>query len=135
MRLSVYLPHSSRSFIAAFIGKSLTLFAAKKCFVAKRNIAMCFPELSKSEQKILLKKTLYSIGMMPFETALSWWAPDKSLAKIVDYDGLEHLQSAVKKGRGVILLTGHFTSMELGGRLMMLQHPMHVMFNNMKTHF
>ncbi|HAD32654.1 MULTISPECIES: lysophospholipid acyltransferase family protein [unclassified Methylophaga] len=133
MRLSVYLSPTSRSLIASIIGKSLSVFAAKKCFVAKRNIALCFPELSKSEQKILLKKTLYSVGMMPLETALSWWASDRSLLTIVDYDGLEHLQSAVKKGRGVILMTGHFTSMELGGRLMMLKHPMHVMFHNMKN--
>lgn len=133
MRLSIYLPPASRSFIARYIGKGFARFARKKYLIAKRNIALCFPELSASEQQNLLQKNLQNIGMMPMETALSWWASDKTLAKTVDFEGLEHLQSALDKGRGVILLTGHFTSMELGGRLMMLQHPLHVMFHNLKN--
>lgn len=133
MRLSIYLPAFSRSCLAGIIGRSFGYFSAKKYDVARRNIALCFPELSALQQHQLLQKTLRSIGMMPLETALSWWASDKKLAAMVDFTGLEHLQAALDKGRGVILLTGHFTSMELGGRLMMLQQPLHVMFHNLKN--
>lgn len=133
MRLSIYLPVTSRPIIARLIGKVFAMFAGKKYRVAQRNIALCFPELSAVEQQQLLQKNLQSLGMMPLETALSWWANDKSLAKTVDFAGLGHLQSALDQGRGVILLTGHFTSMELGGRLMMLQQPLHVMFHNLKN--
>lgn len=133
MRSSVYLPAASRPLIARLIGKVFVILAGKKYFVAQRNIALCFPELSAVEQQRLLRKNMQSLGMMPLETALSWWGSDKSLSKIVDFAGLEHLQSALDQGRGVILLTGHFTSMELGGRLMMLRQPLHVMFHNLKN--
>lgn len=133
MRLSLYLPAASRPLIARLIGKVFAKLASRKYFVAQRNIALCFPELSALEQNHLLQKNLQSLGMMTLETALSWWASDKSLAKMVDFTGLEHLQSALAQGRGVILLTGHFTNMELGGRLLMLQQPLHVMFHNLKN--
>lgn len=133
MRLSVYLPATSRSAVARLIGSGFGRFSGKKYHVARRNIALCFPELSAAEQQRLLQKNLHSVGMMPLETALSWWASDKTLTKIADFAGLEHLQAALDKGRGVILLTGHFTPMELGGRLMMLKQPLHVMFHHLKN--
>ena len=73
------------------------------------------------------------MGMLLIETALSWWASGPSLEKRVRYEGLEHLEAGLAAGKGVILLTGHFTSMELGGRLMMLKQPCYVMFRPLKN--
>jgi len=105
----------------------------KRKQIAVRNIELCFPELDQVEQQQLVKDTLQTMGMMTIETALSWWASDKQLESRVRYEGLEHLEQALAKGKGVILLTGHFTSMELGGRLIMLKTPCHVMFHQMKN--
>jgi len=108
-------------------------FMAKRKKIAARNIELSFPELSVEQRQDLLEKNLKIMGMMTIETALSWWATEKRLEPRVRYEGLEHLEQALEKGKGVILLTGHFTSMELGGRLMMLKTPCYVMFHQLKN--
>jgi len=133
MRLSVILPASWQLAIGKVIGQLMWRFAKDRARTAHRNLELCFPELSISERQDLLRRNMQTMGMMPLETALSWWASDEKLAKRVDYRGLEHLQAALAKGKGVILLTGHFTSMELGGRLMMLKQPTYVMFRELKS--
>ena len=119
--------------LGKLIGVVITPFTKKRFKIARRNLELCFPELSEQERQTLLDKLQSSIGMMPIETALSWWGSDKRLAKRVTYEGFEHLEAALAKGKGVILLTGHFTSMEIGGRLIMLKTPCHVMFRAMNN--
>jgi KDO2-lipid IV(A) lauroyltransferase len=101
--------------------------------IARRNLELCFPELTDKQRAELLAENFRTMGMMLIETALSWWASDASLQKRVQYQGLEHLEAALAKGKGVILLTGHFTSMELGGRLIMLKNPCYVMFRELNN--
>jgi KDO2-lipid IV(A) lauroyltransferase len=52
-----------------------------------------------------------------FETCVGWWASSKRLPahRIVNP---EYLRDAIAEGRGAILLTAHFTTLELGARLM-----------------
>ena len=42
---------------------------------------------------------------------------------LFDVRGLEHLQAALAKGRGVILFTGHFTTIEICGRALKRAMP------------
>jgi len=105
----------------------------RRRYITERNLELCFPELSDEQRGELLEKNQQMMGMMMIETAMSWWASDAMLQKRVTYHGLEHLDAALAKGKGVILLTGHFTSMEIGGRLIMLKHPCYVMFRELKN--
>ncbi|MEC9314916.1 MAG: lipid A biosynthesis acyltransferase, partial [Pseudomonadota bacterium] len=133
MRLSVYLPGRLQVIIGQSLGLLMRPFMGSRAKIARRNIELSFPELSPSEQERLVKRSLTTMGMMMIETAMSWWASDKRLLKRVRYEGLEHLEQAKAEGKGVILLTGHFTSMELGGRLIMLKTPAYVMFRQLKN--
>jgi len=133
MRLSIYLPPAIQLWAGKHMAFLMRPFMEKRKKIAIRNIELCFPELDTTQQQQLVADTLQTMGMMTIETALSWWASDKQLESRVRYEGLEHLEQALAKGKGVILLTGHFTSMELGGRLIMLKTPCHVMFHQMKN--
>lgn len=133
MRLSVFFPSRVQLVIASLLGRFMRLSMKSRMHIAARNLELCFPELSAAERAALLKTNLNIMSMMMIETAMSWWASDKQLLKRVDYQGLEHLEAAKKAGKGVILLTGHFTSMELGGRLIMLKTPAYVMFRKLKN--
>jgi KDO2-lipid IV(A) lauroyltransferase len=133
MRLSVYLPKALQLFAGHSLGRLMRLFMKDRERVAKRNLELCFPQMPPSEREKLLNENMLTMGMMPIETAVSWWASDKSLEKRVEYHGLEHIQNALAKGKGVLLLTGHFTSMELGGRLIMMKQPCYVMFRELKS--
>ena len=133
MRLSVYLPVRLQMLSGRLIAWVITPLTAPRRRVAQRNLALCFPELTEQQREDLLDENMRTMGMLLLETALSWWASDRSLAKRVRYEGLEHLEAGLAKGKGVILLTGHFTSMELGGRLIMLKKPCYVMFRELKN--
>ena len=68
-------------------------------------------------------KTAEALGIGVTETALCWWAPDWRLHRRVEIYGIEHLQRATEAGHGVLMLTAHFTTLELGGRLLAMAHP------------
>jgi KDO2-lipid IV(A) lauroyltransferase len=48
-----------------------------------------------------------------FEVGMARWKSNQSLKKIIEIKGIEHLIRAVKKNRGVILMSAHFTMLEI----------------------
>jgi len=133
MWLSVFLPAQALVHLGRFASIIMRPLLRRKRFIAQRNLELCFPEMSEAQRHQLLENNQQAVGAMLFETALSWWASDARLEKRVTYTGLEHIDAALEKGKGIILLTGHFTSMEMGGRLIMLKHPCYVMFRRMNN--
>ncbi|WP_430009145.1 LpxL/LpxP family Kdo(2)-lipid IV(A) lauroyl/palmitoleoyl acyltransferase [Methylophaga lonarensis] len=133
MRLSVFLPASLQLRIGRLLGALLRPFMRSRERIAARNLELCFPEMTEAERAELLKENMLTMGTMPIETAMSWWGSDRQLQNRVVYQGLEHIESALSRGKGIILLTGHFTSMEMGGRLIMRQFPAYVMFRELKN--
>jgi KDO2-lipid IV(A) lauroyltransferase len=133
MWLTIFLPAN----VQIALGRLLSILArpllSKKIFIANRNLELCLPELSPQQRQQLIKDNLAMSSGMLLETASSWWASDKALKKRVTYQGLEHLEAAKAKDKGIILLTGHFTSMEMGGRLMMMKTPCYVMFRHLNN--
>ena len=95
---------------------------------AEVNINLCFPDLSEQEKTELIHKQFISFGTAAIETAMAWWSSDEKLKPLVQIEGLEHLQAATASGRGVLLLSAHFTTLELGGRLLALYHPFQVSY-------
>lgn len=85
--------------------------------IAARNIALCLPELDAAARERLVRAHFESFGMGIVELAMSWWTPASRLAGRLQVEGLEHLQQAQQEGRGVMLVSAHFTSIDVSGRL------------------
>ena len=71
--------------------------------------------------------------MALIESAMSWWADDERIAKLATITGSEHLQRALDSGKGVILLTGHLTPMELAGHILSTKYPIAAMYRPLKN--
>lgn len=133
LRLAATLPGPMQRGLARALGTTLWLLPLPQKQVARTNLRLCFPELSASEHRRLLRHHLQSLGMSVVELAVSWWAPHRRLAQMAEVQGLEHLERARAKGKGVLLLSAHFTTMEIGGHLLSLHVPVAVMYRHQKN--
>src|SRR5207248_1684534 len=95
---------------------------------ARRNLELCFPELSPAARERLLDAHFVSLGIALLEIPLAWWSPPARIARMVRVEGAEHLRAAVARGQGVILLTAHFTPMEMAGRALASVAPVRFLY-------
>lgn len=88
--------------------------------VTRINLKLCFPQLDDAARERMVDEHFMSLGAGAFEAALGWFAPDWRMRNRGEVVGLEHLQAAMADGSGVLLLTGHFTTLEIGARYLCL---------------
>ncbi len=127
------LPYAWQLAIGRGLGRLIRGLARDRRSIALTNLSLCFPELSVRERHRLLDAHFASLGIALVETALGWWGTDRRLGKLVMLTGLEHLQAVLQQGRGAILLSAHFTTLEIGGRLLSLYTPFHVLYRSHKN--
>ena len=97
--------------------------------VVRINLRLCFREIAEARLEQLVDEHFKALGVGVFEAALAWWAPDWRLRHRGDVVGLEHFDAAMSDGHGVLLLTGHFTTLEIGARFVALANrDFHVMY-------
>ena len=118
LRLLGLLPFSSMVAIGGALGAVLRLVATRFVRTARRNLELVFPELDHEARERLLDRHFASLGIALLEIPLAWWSTPERIARLTDIQGREHLEAARALGRGVILLTAHFTTMEMAGRVL-----------------
>jgi KDO2-lipid IV(A) lauroyltransferase len=132
-RIAARLPYAWQMACGRLIGQLALHLMPHRRHVARVNLSLCFPELSDGERLQLLRDHFGSLGIGLVETAMAWWAPEHRLHSLARVQGLEHLHNALRGGRGVILLSAHFTTLELGGRLLAMRVPFHVLYRQHKN--
>ena len=69
--------------------------------------------LSQKQRQILIKKVFDNLGRLLGEFSQFLKLTRNNIENVVEYEGLEHYRTAASKGKGVLLLTGHFGAWEL----------------------
>ncbi|GAB0153682.1 MULTISPECIES: LpxL/LpxP family Kdo(2)-lipid IV(A) lauroyl/palmitoleoyl acyltransferase [Marinobacterium] len=110
------------------LGHMLFYMSPRRRHVTEVNIRLCFPELSDVEQAKLVRSVFANNGIGLFETAMAWWTPREKLKGHFTLKGQEHLDAALAKGKGVILLGAHFSTLDLGGLLFSDFYPVDAMY-------
>ena len=127
------LPFTLQMRSGRLIGRMAYRLARRRRHIADVNIKLCFPELDSRQQAELVKAHFLSLGQGIVETALCWWGRDSRLRGHYTLVGEHHLEQALARGKGIILLSAHFTTLELGGRLLARQQPFHVLYRPHKN--
>lgn len=116
LRLLCLLPHPAALAIGRSIGSLVHRFAGKRRAIVRRNIELCFPNLSVAERNDLAKRHFLALGMSVIEMGTARWGSDHALDKLCDIENIDYLTEAQARGQGVILLGAHFTTLEISGR-------------------
>jgi Kdo2-lipid IVA lauroyltransferase/acyltransferase len=96
--------------------------------IADINVRLAMPSLTLEERDKIVREHFESLGCAVFETGLVWWASDRRLRRLIEFVGTEHLQQALAQGRGALMLSAHFTTLEMGARALTLLGPMSCMY-------
>ncbi|NND65182.1 MAG: LpxL/LpxP family Kdo(2)-lipid IV(A) lauroyl/palmitoleoyl acyltransferase [Gammaproteobacteria bacterium] len=133
LRLFVFFPYRVQIALGRLLGLGIYLTSSRRRRIVARNIAVCFPKLTSAQQKKLARDHMAALGIGFVETAMCWWGKRQLVMDRAHIEGLDHLKQALTQGRGVILLTAHFTTLELGGRVLGLNTPVHAMYRHQKN--
>lgn len=88
--------------------------------VAIKNLSSAYPDWSKAQVRETAKSTCrhFAKGMLEFLYLLN--LPTEELGRWIDLEGSEHLDEALSKGHGAILITAHLGNWELFARKLAL---------------
>ena len=109
------LRHAQR--VTRWLGGPLRMLMQRRAQIVRRNLELCYPEKPVAERRGIERAHFRHLAESIGEIAVAWHHPgrlDETFGKVT---GLEHLEAAQTTGQGVLLLTGHFTCLELGARL------------------
>lgn len=114
-----YLPHAVLLAIGRALGRLMGALSPKLRHIAKSNITVCFPHLSKTEKQAFVRASFAELGMSVVESLKSWFDdPTVKLWPSLTVEGEENFQAALDSGKGIMLVSCHQGSLDLNVILM-----------------
>lgn len=124
-----HLPLPINRFLGRLIGRLAWLFAKKSRHFTLTNLHHCFPEKDKAQIRKLAKASMISSGELLTELAIIWISPLSKREKIpLEVAGMEHLEQAYRKGKGVLLLIPHLGNWEVLTQFLLGKYPFSAMY-------
>jgi KDO2-lipid IV(A) lauroyltransferase len=127
------LPWGLQRALGAMVGRLALWLLPSRREAARTNLALCLPELDAVQRERLLRDNFRDVGIGLFEFARAWWGGIAPMRRTAHIEGLEHLQRLQAEGRGVLLVSGHFMTLELCGRLLCDHVPVAGMYRRHRS--
>ena len=121
-----HLPTSWHPVMGKLFGKLLFLFAGSRKKIAQINLALCFPNLPKTEQQRLLRDNFLHLGRSLIETGIAWFWSNEKIQSQINYEitGLDLLLPN-DSNKGNLVIFKHSQHLELDARLLAMNAPMY----------
>ncbi|MDI1252570.1 LpxL/LpxP family Kdo(2)-lipid IV(A) lauroyl/palmitoleoyl acyltransferase [Thermomonas sp.] len=127
------LPWPLQRGLGAMVGWLALHLSRSRREAARTNLALCLPELGHAQREALLRANFRDVGIGLFEFARAWWGSATPMRRTARIEGLDILQGLQAKGRGVLLVSGHFMTLELCGRLLCDHVPLAGMYRRYRS--
>ncbi|WP_304164743.1 Kdo(2)-lipid IV(A) acyltransferase [Lonsdalea britannica] len=120
--LVVLLPYPIIYRLGTHLGRLSMPILKHRVQIARRNLELCFPDMSAEKREALVRSNFESVGMGVMETGMAWFWPDWRIARWFKVSGLENMQPLREQNRGILLIGIHFLTLELGARIFGMQN-------------
>lgn len=121
------LPRPLARALGIALGRLVYLLHGRLRRVGRRNLELAFPEKSAAERQRILKGLFTALGRQLAEFCLFPRYSKENVERVAVYQGLENLEAARQRGKGVIFLTAHLGGWEIGSFVHSLNgNPLHV---------
>ena len=136
LRLSCLLPYKWQIGLGKSIGRLAHRVGHERRAITRRNIELCFPEMTEEERNDLALSHFEALGASLMEMALGRWASEEKLLGMTRVEGGHHIQQTLDAGHGVMLISAHFTALDVAGRALR-QHcpPYDVVYRQFRNPF
>lgn len=120
IRFVSILPYRWASDVGGLIGRLIYILDKKHREITIKNLSMAFPGITRTRAAYIARKAYENIGRSVTELIYVGRKNKKEdilkiLYKWTTVEGSEIIEKAFKKGKGVLLITGHFGNWELLG--------------------
>lgn len=120
--LVVLLPYPVIYRLGTLLGRLSMPILKHRVQIARRNLELCFPDMSAEKREALVRSNFESVGMGVMETGMAWFWPDWRIARWFKVTGLENMQPLREQKQGILLIGIHFLTLELGARIFGMQN-------------
>jgi KDO2-lipid IV(A) lauroyltransferase len=119
-RLVMLLPRSVHIALGHLLGYVFYFISIKRNKFSKKNIDLCFHDLSRKKRSDIYKLNALSSGKIPFESGMAWFWSDRRINKVLKYKiiGLKNILNEQLINNGVLLFFKHSLHLELDARLL-----------------
>jgi KDO2-lipid IV(A) lauroyltransferase len=116
LRLQSLLPLGVARWLGSLAGSVSWLLRSRMQQTTQTNLALCFPSMDPVARETLGRRSLQATMQTIMEAGAVWlWPASRVLALVQQVDGLEILQQAKARGKGVIVLAPHLGNWEVLG--------------------
>jgi KDO2-lipid IV(A) lauroyltransferase len=113
VRVVCALPERAALGLGALGGRAVRRLSRRYRERALTNMRIAFPDWSQDRLDALLRQNFSEMGRIVVEWARhARLSPDQLLAR-VEFEGLEHVEKALARGRGALVVTAHYGHWEL----------------------
>lgn len=113
-----WLPLGLQAAIGRGLGALLHALAGSRRRIARRNLELCFPQMTPAERGRLLREHFGWLGRSLVERGLLWWAPRERLKRLIHVEG--DVTLAERSERPVMWLVPHFMALDVAGLAVLL---------------
>ena len=110
-----HLPLRTLAWLAKGLGALAFRFGRSRRAITERNLERCFPELTAAERDRLARASFVHTAMGALEAMRVWLGPAGDIADRTQVNGSEHYVHARDQGRGVLIIGGHFSALDILG--------------------
>jgi KDO2-lipid IV(A) lauroyltransferase len=110
------LPRSLGIRLTRILAACAYYFDLRHRHIASVNLRIAFPELPDRERNRIARTSFQNAAMNLLEISRISSITPADISSLVEYDqdqGLQNYRAALEKGKGILYLTGHFSSWEL----------------------